>query len=309
MVKEKTKPIEYTYSYKVNHSSELLEFLLSKMNTSRNNVKNILKSKMVLINGNVVTQYNYPLSKDDEVKIAKKPVLEPPKKVEPNKKKRKEKDRIEIIFENEDFIAINKPYSMLSVQSDKDRESAYYYVSEYLKDESKTRRAYQLHRIDKETSGVLVFTKNIKLHSMLKLNWNDYVTLREYYAIIEGKLEDKEGTIKTYLKENSNNLMYVTKDNTGQLAITHYEVIRSNNNYSLLRVWIDSGRKNQIRVHMAYLGHPIIGDDKYGHKVSPIGRLGLHASKLSFKHPITGEEMTFTAQVPNIFYTLFPNKK
>ncbi len=308
-MKEKIKRIEYTYSYKIAHSSELLEFLLSKMNTSRNNVKNILKNKMVLVNGNVVTQFNYPLSKDDEVKIAKKPVREEPFKKEPKKKNKKENNRIEIIYEDKDFIAINKPEGMLSVQSDKDRESAYYYVSDYLKDESKTSRAFQLHRIDKETSGVLVFTKNIKLHSMLKLNWNEYVTLREYYAIIEGNLNQREGTIKTYLKENSNNLMYVTKDNTGQLAITHYEVIRTSSNYSLLRVWIDSGRKNQIRVHMAYLGHPIIGDDKYGHSKSPIGRLGLHASKLIFKNPVTLEEMTFSAQVPNIFYTLFPNRK
>lgn len=308
MIKERQERIEYTYSFKVNRSAQLLEFLLSKVNTSRNNVKNILKNRMVLVNGTVVTQFDFSLAKDDEVKISKRPIKDNPVKKEPVKKHKKQ-ERIEIIFENEDFIAIDKPQGLLSVQSDKDRESAYSYVYDYLKDQGKNVRPYSLHRIDKETSGVLVFTKNIKIHSMLKLNWNDYVVEREYYAVVSGKLDNKQGTIKTYLKENSNNLMYVTDDKRGQLSITNYEVVRENNNYSLVRVTIDTGRKNQIRVHFSHMGHPVVGDDKYGNNKSPINRLCLHASKLVFINPITKEEMEFKANVPSSFYTLFPNKK
>ena len=300
----KKKPIQYTYSFKVNRSNELLEFLLSKMDLSRNSIKSLLASNKVLINGTVIRQFNYPLAKDDEVKIAKNPVDVLPK----NSKKKKEVVKTLnikplIIYEDEYFIAINKPNGLLSVQSDNDTESAYKYVSEYLKKKDPKVRPYVLHRIDKETSGVLVFAKDIKVHSMLKGHWNEDVSLREYYAIINGKLDEKNGTIKNYLKENANNMVYVS--NSGKLAITHYETIKSNKDYSELKVTIDSGRKNQIRVAMANLNHPIIGDDKYGDGKSEINRLGLHASTLSFINPITRESLTLRAPIPKEFNSLF----
>ena len=300
----KKKPIQYTYSFKVNRSNELLEFLLSKMDLSRNSIKSLLASNKVLINGTVIRQFNYPLAKDDEVKIAKNPVDVLPK----NSKKKKEVVKTLnikplIIYEDEYFIAINKPNGLLSVQSDNDTESAYKYVSEYLKKKDPKVRPYVLHRIDKETSGVLVFAKDIKVHSMLKGHWNEDVSLREYYAIINGKLDEKNGTIKNYLKENANNMVYVSS--AGKLAITHYETIKSNKDYSELKVTIDSGRKNQIRVAMANLNHPIIGDDKYGDGKSEINRLGLHASALSFINPITRESLTLRAPIPKEFNSLF----
>ena len=181
-------------------------------------------------------------------------------------------------------------------------------VMQYLQNRSANSRCYQLHRIDKETSGVLVFAKNIKIHSMLKLKWNDYVKTREYHAVVEGKLEEKEGTIESYLLENQNNLVYSTKNPNGQKAITHYKVIKENPQYSLLKVLIDTGRKNQIRVHMQELGHPIIGDDKYGHEKNPIKRLGLHASKLEIINPTTKEVITITSPVPGVFKGLFDKK-
>lgn len=190
------------------------------------------------------------------------------------------------------------------MESDKERECAFQYVLEYLQAKDKRMRPFVIHRIDKETSGVLMFAKNIKLHSMLRQNWNTYVKTREYIAVVEGKMEKKEDTLISFLKENQNNLVYSVKNGDGQKAVTHYRVIAENKEYSLLKVLIDTGRKNQIRVQMHELGHPILGDEKYGYTKNPLKRLGLHASKLEFLHPITGELISVEAKAPNIFYGL-----
>jgi 23S rRNA pseudouridine1911/1915/1917 synthase len=303
----------YTAVYKVNHSDELMEFLLRKCGTSRNNVKSLLVRRQVLVNGSVVTQYNFPLAKDDEVKLSKKPIKDGATATRPVSQKRPPKapSQIGIIFEDEDFLAINKPSGLLSVESDKDTECAYGYALMYMQSQGKNSRPFILHRIDKETSGVLVFAKNIKLHSMLKMHWNEQVTLREYFAVVEGILEKKQDTLTTYLKENKNNIVYATNDPTGQKAVTHYEVVKENGEYSLLKVQIDTGRKNQIRVQMQALGCPVVGDDKYGKKIdgtqvkNPLSRLGLHASRLEFIHPVTKEMISFHAPMPAAFRDFF----
>lgn len=304
-VKNKDKGKEFTFSFKVNRSSELLEFLLAKLNTSRNNVKSLLTNRQILVNGSLVTQYNFMLAKDDEVKISKRPIPR-----EDNQRQAKPKARkfytFNIVYEDEDFIAIDKPYGLLSVESDKEREeTAFNYVFNYLQNKNKSLRPYILHRIDKETSGVLVFAKNPKIHSMMKLRWNELVKTREYYALVEGCVETKSDTITSYLLKNQNDLMYSSKDPSGEYAITNYKVTKQNANYSLLRVNIETGRKNQIRVHMQDIGHPIVGDDKYGHTKNPLKRLGLHASKLEFVHPITKEIIEISAPVPNVFSGVF----
>lgn len=303
--------IVYTASFKVNRSDELLEFLLKKMNTSRNNVKNLLSHHMVLVNGSPVSQYNLMLAKDDEVKITKKPITNMPriKNDIKNKKDKPKRVYLDIVYEDDDFIAINKPQGLLSVESDKERECAFSYVLEYMQDNDPTSRPFVLHRIDKETSGVLVFAKNVKIHSMLRLKWNELIQTREYYAMVEGTLKEKEGRITSYLKENQNNMVYSTQDPSGQKAVTDYKVKKENGQYSLLSVLIYTGRKNQIRVHMQDLGHPIVGDEKYGYTKNPLKRLGLHASKLEFLHPITGKLISIKAPVPSIFYGPFEKEK
>lgn len=303
--KETKEKIVYTASFKARKSEELLTFLLEKMNTSRNNVKNILSNHQVLVNGNVVTQFNFMLGREDEIKISKTPIRDNNKKTEHKKRP----PRIEIIYEDNDFIAIDKPAGLLSVESDNDLESAYLYVSKYLEQQDKKNRCYIVHRIDKETSGVLIFAKNPKVHSILRLNWNDYVVTREYYAVVEGRMPKKEDTIQTYLKENKNNFVYVSPDKSGQKAITKYKVINENNEYSLLKVLIDTGRKNQIRVHMNHLGHPIVFDEKYGYNKNPLKRLGLHASVLEIKNPLDGNILRFEAKVPQSFKALFKKEK
>lgn len=303
---ERATAIVVTATYKANRSDELLEFLLRKCNTSRNNVKNLLVRKQVLVNGSVVTQYDYPLSKDDEIKISKHPVRDGGSARRPlPARKKSDEPTVKIIYEDEDFIAVDKPCGLLSVENEKQNACAYKQVASYLQKAGKNVRPYILHRIDKETSGVLVFAKNIKVHSALRLHWNERVALREYVAVVEGVFEDKQSTVTSYLKENANNMTYVTKDPSGQKAITHYQVEKESAEYSLLRVKIDTGRKNQIRVQMQSLGHTVVGDDKYGHAKNPLKRLGLHASKLSFTHPFTQELITVSSSVPAEFYSLF----
>ena len=308
----------YTAVYKVQRSDTLLEFLLRKCNTSRNNVKALLVRKQVLVNGSVVTQYDFPLAKDDEIKLSKKPVKDGEVN-KPTERKKAPRTRVtlKVIYEDEDFIAIDKPAGLLSVESDKETECAYGYLLQAMQETEKNARPFVLHRIDKETSGVLVFAKNIKIHSMLRMHWNELVQTREYFAVAEGILDEKTGTITSYLKENINNIVYSTNDPTGQKAVTHYEVVKENPQglYSLLKVKIDSGRKNQIRVHLKDMDHPIIGDDKYGKKQdgtfvkNPIERLGLHASGLEFIHPVTREVIAINASLPPLFRTLFEKMK
>ena len=303
--------------HKVARSDELLEFLLKKLNTSRNNVKSLLSRRQVLVNGSVVTQFNFALAKDDEVKIAREGIREgqgadakvalktPQKTVRGKGAQSQPVPKVTILYEDEDFIAVDKPVGLLSVESDKEQQCAFGQVLQYLQGKDKALRPFMLHRIDKETSGVLLFAKNIKVHSMLRMHWNDLVQTREYVAVCEGAFEKKEDTIVSYLRENANNLVYSTQDPTGQRAVTHYKVEKEGNGYTFVRVQIDTGRKNQIRVHMQLIGHPIVGDDKYGHTKNPLERLGLHASCLTLIHPITKELMTFRASVPAVFRKLF----
>ena len=302
---EKEERIIYTASYKVNRSDELLEFLLRKCNTSRNNVKSLLTNGQVLVNGSVISQYDFALAKDDEVKISKTPMKD---KLVRNTKKsavRPYRMDLKIIYEDDDFVAVDKPVGLLSVESDKDRNCAFGKVLKYLQSKDKNARPFILHRIDKETSGVLVFAKNPKVYSALKLKWNEYVSEREYFAIAEGIFEKKENRLVNYLKENKNNLVFVTQDPSGQKAVTDYRVVREKDGLSLLAVNIQTGRKNQIRVQLKALGHSIVGDEKYGFTKNPLSRLGLHASKLVFLHPFTKELITISASVPNEFWKIF----
>ena len=303
----------YLSIHKVQRSDTLLEFLLAKCNTSRNNVKALLSRRQVLVNGSVVTQFDFALAKDDEVRVARDSVpvgegiakaAKPSKQVKP-KTAETPVPKVTVLYEDDDLIAVDKPVGLLSVESDKETECAFAQVLQYLQSKDKSLRPFILHRIDKETSGVLLFAKNIKLHSMLRMHWNELVQTREYVAVCEGFFEKKEDTVISYLRENANNLMYSTQDPSGQKAVTHYKVERESNAYSLVRVEIDTGRKNQIRVHMQSLGHPIIGDDKYGHTKNPLGRLGLHATCLTLLHPVTKELMTFRSSVPSSFRKLF----
>lgn len=306
------KALRYTYSFVVARSDFLLAFLLRKLNgMSRNSVKSLLAGRKVLVNGHCVTQFDYPLAKDDEVKIAKGSVREVSSFSASIRSSSSNKERFKqrIIYEDDMVIAIDKPAGLLAVESDTDRDSAYYHLAEYMRARDVKSRPYILHRIDKETSGVLVFAKDIKMHSKLRMHWNEDISLREYYAVVKGTFAEKSGTIKARLKENANHLVYVSKDRGGKFSVTHYEVIAESKAYSLLRVTIDTGRKNQIRVVLADRGHPVVGDEKYGDGSNPLGRLGLHAGTLAFINPVTQKEIVIKAAVPKLFWRYFSEEQ
>lgn len=282
----------------VKQQCELLEFLLMTFkDQSRNSVKSLLGSHRVSIDGAPVTQFNFKLFPGDTVIISNSPI------------RKKTRSNLPIIYEDNDIIVINKPSKLLSVPSDNEKGStAFRMVNDYLQQKDKHNRAFIVHRLDEDTSGVLMFAKNDKMARALTDgdNWNNLVKKRGYYAIVEGTLKNKEGTIRSYLKKNSQNMMYSSKKKgDGQLAITDYKVIKENQKYSFVDVDIKTGRKNQIRVHFGDLGHFIIGDDKYGEPSNPIKRLGLHAYELDIIHPFTGKSMKFKAPIPSEFSNLF----
>lgn len=306
-IKEKKRKAYHNQNikeYPVNKEIELLEFLYQiYRDQSRNNVKSILSKRHVAVNGLPVTQFNYKLFKGDIVQVSKEQF----DRSQIVKQETKRKVNINIVYEDNDILVINKPNGLLTIESDHEKsDTAYKLVLEYMSQKDKHARCFQVHRLDKETSGLLLFTKSYELKELLSKNWNTLVKERGYVAVVEGKMPKKDGTIINWLKETDTHLMYDSKkQGEGLKAITNYQVIKETQKYSLLNITIETGRKNQIRVAMSDLGNPVVGDDKYGKPSDPLKRLGLHASTLKFKHPITKEIMSFKADIPAVFKKLF----
>lgn len=282
--------------FKVTKPCELLPFLFeTHKGMSNNSIKSMLKNHRVTVDGAPVSQFDFKLVPGDVVIISKNPIH------------KITRSRLPIIYEDEEMIVINKPSGLLSIASDKEKSStAYRMLTDYVQQKDKHNRIFVVHRLDEDTSGVLMVVKNPKLQKALQDDWNNLVSKRGYYAIVEGVPKQKKGRITSYLKKNVQNMMYSSKkEGDGQYSITNYEVIKFNDKYSLLDVNIDSGRKNQIRVHLGDIGHHVIGDDKYGNPSNPIKRLGLHAYELGIRHPFTNKVMKFKAPMPKEFDTLF----
>ncbi len=290
------------YRFKVHKPLPLLEYLLVKLpSLGRNKIKSFLIHKQVLVDGMVVTRHDFELAEEDVVTILKFG----------RRGKNNEPFSLPILYEDDELIVIDKPSGLLSIASDKEKEkTAYRMLNDYVRQKDKKARIFIVHRIDRDTSGVLVVAKNVEIRDALQVRWNDIVEDRAYYAIVEGKMDKKQGKFHTWLLETSTNLMFSSKKiGEGQEAITNYKVMDESERYSLIDVHIDTGRKNQIRVHFKESGHPLIGDDKYGNGNNPLGRLGLHAYRLSFIHPKTKKKMVFTSPIPAEFKTLFSKKK
>lgn len=272
----------------IEKEEKLLEYLLVKFNNlSRNSVKHLLANKQIVINGKIVTKYDYLLKVGDEISFDGI----------------KDKKGLKIIYEDDLFIAIDKPCNLLTVANDKEKEkTAYVEVSNYIKQTNFKNKVYVLHRLDKDTSGVLVFCKNEKIKNEIQDSWNDCVIKREYIAIAEGILEKKEGIIRSFLKEGKNRMVYSTNKKEGKLAITEYKVLKECEKYSLVRVNLQTGRKNQIRVHFSDLKHPLVGDEKYGSTINPLKRLCLHASKLIITY--NNKQYCFESNCPSKFENL-----
>lgn len=271
----------------------LLENLKGK---NRNNIKTLLRDKQIMVDGKIVTQFNHPLEPGQQVEVTRHKIAE-------------EKDYrgISIVYEDHDLIVIDKHAGILSISDGKEgQQTAYSMLSSHVKSIDPKNKIFVVHRLDRETSGLMMFAQSEFIQKSLQESWHDTVTERTYLAIVEGALEKSEGVITSYLQENKAFIVYSSQNpSRGQRAVTHYKVIKSAKNYSLLKVDLETGQKNQIRVHMQDIGHPIIGDKKYGSTVNPIGRMGLHAWVLAFRHPVTGENLRFETAVPRKFLRLF----
>ena len=271
----------------------LLEFLLAAMSDrKRTTVKDFLKHRQVMVNGNVTTQFDMPLHPGDAVSVNTTREFQTLRN-----------SRLSIVYEDDDIIVINKGYGLLSVGTDKIKTgTAYSILRDYVKRVNPRNKLFIIHRLDQHTSGLMMFAKNLRAKEAMQHNWNNMVLERRYVCVVEGKLEQEDGEIRSYLAENSQHEVYSVDDpQAGQLAVTRYRALRSANGYTLVEVQLETGRKNQIRVHMKDLGHPIAGDRKYGARTSPIHRLALHAMSLRFAHPETRRDMNFATPVPTPF--------
>lgn len=265
-----------------------MDFLM--VHYARKQVKLFFKYKQVFVNEKANTQFDFQVSIGDVVEV---------------KKEQRSNVAFDILYEDNDCIVIDKPSGLLSVPGGGEKEkTAYHLVGQYLKQKDKRANVFIVHRLDRDTSGILMFAKNEQLKNMLQANWNELVTVRGYVAVVEGVLKQKEGVIKNHLDESKTQQVYICKTG-GKLAITKYKVVKESKYYSLVEVFLETGRKNQIRVHMQSLGHSIVSDKKYGATSNPLKRLGLHCHCFGFVHPITKQAMNFEAPIPTAFENMF----
>ena len=297
--KEQSRPFRNRFkpdtilAFEVADQSILMDFLCRVMpDRKRSSIKQLLKFGSVMVNGNVTSQFNVPLNQGDTVKVN----LTRAFPVFYNR-------RVKIVYEDDDIIVIEKGYGLLSMGNEKIKDgTAYSILKDYLKEKDPRNKIFIIHRLDRDTSGLMMFAKTIEAKEAMQHNLNNMVLERTYLAVVEGKVEEESGTVKSYLAENSQMEVYSTDDpEKGQLAVTRWKKLASGNGYTLMEVSLDTGRKNQIRVHMKDIEHPIAGDRKYGAKSSPIHRLALHAQTLRFVHPVTRRDMRFETPIPTSF--------
>jgi 23S rRNA pseudouridine1911/1915/1917 synthase len=277
----------------VSTPAELMKFLTENLrDKSRDNIKSLLRKKQVWINGRQVSQFNHLLNAGDNVVIRWSPASHG-----------QLSRNLRVLYQDDYLIVVDKFHGLLSVAAENDgSETAYSILSSFVKQQDPSSRIFVVHRLDRDTSGVMMFAKSEEIQSQLQRKWKNNILERTYMAVVEGKVEEPEGTIRSYIYESKAMMMHTTKNpEKGDLAITHYRVIKSNPCHSLLEIRLETGRKNQIRLHMQEMGHSIAGDKKYGASGNPIGRLALHASVLAFIHPVTGKEMRFVSNIPTRF--------
>ena len=296
---------------RVEQDGLLMDFLQTKMGgMAKSSIKQLLGQRRVTINNAIQTRHDTPIRRGDTVVVASgrgNIELRHPK--------------LRIIYEDDALIVVEKKNGLLTVPvNPKSSETTVFSIlKEYVKKQSYRNTVHVVHRLDRETSGLLVFAKSPELQEYMRTYWRQLVTKRTYVALVEGKLEKKEGKITSWLTENPRTALVSSSpvDNGGQLAITNYKVLKESNlqtdemdlgaAYSLVELNLETGRTNQIRVHMASMGHPVVGDRKYGNgnESSPIDRLCLHARVLEFIHPMTEKKVRFEASTPKEFARVF----
>ena len=289
----------------------LMDFLQAKMGgMAKASIKQLLSQRRVTVNNAIQTRHDTPIRRGEIVVIASgrgNVELRHPK--------------LRVVYEDDALIVVEKKNGLLTVpvKADSKETTVFSILKEYVRKQSHRNTVHVVHRLDRETSGLLVFAKSSELQEYMRTYWRQLVTKRSYVALVEGKLEKNEGKITSWLTEDSRTALVSSSpvDNGGQLAITNYKVLKESalqtdeadlkTEYSLVELNLETGRTNQIRVHMASIGHPVVGDRKYGHgnESSPIDRLCLHARVLEFIHPMTEKKVRFEAPMPKEFARIF----
>ena len=286
------KNIKSLLTFKVTKDAVLIEFIMEKMyGISRNRAKALITNRVVLVNNAITT---HPLTE-----------LKAGQVVQIDRSKRKmsfHSNELDIVYEDPYLLIIDKHPGLLSMSNNSRQQTVQTVLNRYLEKGGGRNTSHLVHRLDRDTSGLMVYAKDVQTQQSLINGWQQLVTDRRYIALVEGELENSRGRIQSWLTEDKRFITHSSPvDNGGKRAVTHYEVVASSNGYSLVECELETGRKNQIRVHMADLGHPVVGDHKYGSENDPIRRLGLHAYMLCFVHPVTGKHMRFETPVPALF--------
>ena len=277
--------------FRAMESDELLPFLIRKMNgISRTKAKSILASGVVNVDGVSTTRHDFPIEPGMTVTIAR------------NGGNSFKSHWVKIVYEDRYIFVVEKRNGILCNSPYPSDETVQGILNKYLESKHQRCHAHTIHRLDRDTSGLMLFAKDKKIALKFEENWKETVYDRRYVALVHGEMRKESGTISSWLKDNSQFVTYSSKyDDGGKYAVTHYKLLKVSNGYSLVELQLETGRKNQIRVHLQDIGYPVVGDPKYGDGDNRIGRLGLHAYKLCFTHPVTGENLKFETEFPKSF--------
>ena len=288
----------------VPRNEPLLAYLIGSLGLKRRTSKNLLKFGAVAVNGTTIRRFDHPLAVGDEVLVSDAQTTAAASRLE--------HARIHVVYEDEALIAVEKPSGLLTVATSDDKtDTLFYRLNEYFRSVCPANwdRARVVHRLDRETSGIVLFAKSTQVQSLLQAAWPEVV--KTYLAVVEGRPQRKRGTITSYLTETTALQVYSNDHQTvgSRLAITHYRLLQSRGDLSLLEVRLETGRKHQIRVHLAGLGCPVAGDRRYRAKSNPCERLALHANSLALAHPLAGKRLDFNSPLPSALHKLFPTWK
>ena len=294
------RKIKSLLTFKATEPVQLIAFIMEKMHgMSRNRAKALISNRVVLVNNTITT---HPLAE-----------LKPGDVVQLDRSKHKKSfhcKELDIVFEDPYLFIIDKHPGLLSMSNNSRQQTVQTVLNRYLEKGGGRNTSHLVHRLDRDTSGLMVYAKDVQTQQSLINSWQQLVTDRRYLALVKGEFEQPRGRVQSWLTEDKKFITHSSPvDNGGKYAVTHYNVLASSNGYSLVECELETGRKNQIRVHMAQLGHPVVGDRKYGSDEDPMRRLGLHAYMLCFTHPVTGKHLRFETPVPFCFEKLLNDER
>ena len=281
--------------YVVDREAPLLDWMLSALPGSKTKIKATLQGHGIKVNGKLVTQFDFPLKPGMKVSVSK------------SKKNDTFKSRyVNIVYEDRWLVVVEKKTGLLSMAAGHSSLNVKSVLDDYFKRTRQKCTAHVVHRLDRDTSGLMIYAKDMQTEQLLERDWHGTVYDRRYVAVVSGEMEEDEGTIANWLKDNKAYVTYSSPvDNGGKYAVTHFHTLRRTTEHSLVEFRLETGRKNQIRVHTSDMGHPVCGDIKYGNGDDPLHRLCLHAYVLCFHHPVTGKPMEFETPIPAQFMAVF----